>query len=821
VSAINNLVSTSNSKLVMPRWQPILVLALGLVLTLPTCATRPQEVAAKAGVLVDTTGAALSASLLQWANGTYTNCTSYTNGTAWSVQIASGVGSMDHNPLSVVQDNTSCTLTLTSLVTSENSKTTYAAASPIQLGASYGTASAFANGANPIAFYANAVLSSTSFSSAFTVTILYSSNPNLGTGTLGASGVCPTGEASKADSSGNGAANLCCAAAANYLNCNGSCVNDQTDNNNCGVCGTVCNTWQGQFCSSGQCVACGESSNDLSGIGTGDFSISFNLTDTHGTGTERAIINQRNVCGFANFWDLRMSSSGYLFIETDDGTNDRELTPSVLIENNGSHSIVVNRTSQILFALIDGSPVAWGSSLANWSGNLPALSYTDVCDSTNTVTSVTNLCINPGAPPPLQNGTYAFLNPNLAYALDDEGSSGTLADQVTYTGANQNWTVTQVEGGTKYKITAANNLALTGSSSGGQLTLASWAAASDQLWTFIPNSIQSGTGDTIYNIINASTGQAIDANGGGQSHQVIQYAWTTTNTNQAWLLIDVPIQNGTYEFINPNLGYALDDEGSSGTLADQVLYTGTTSNQNWTVTQVAGGIEILAANGLALTAPSSNSQQVLLAAWTAASNQLWTFSPVSIQSGTNAVVYNIVNVSTGYAIDANGGGQSHEVIQYTSSTTNANQAWLLINRATLTPPILNGTYSFADAAGYSLDDPGASGTAIPDQVTYSGTDQQWIVTLVSGLEYKIISANISAGALTAGSSEGTIASLSSYSDLPSQLWVIQQNGSSGYNVVNVGGGLVLDDNNGGSSTQCHQWAWSTTNANQNWTLTAR
>ncbi|MGD0835842.1 MAG: RICIN domain-containing protein [Polyangia bacterium] len=85
----------------------------------------------------------------------------------------------------------------------------------------------------------------------------------------------------------------------------------------------------------------------------------------------------------------------------------------------------------------------------------------------------------------------------------------------------------------------------------------------------------------------------------------------------------------------------------------------------------------------------------------------------------------------------------------------------------------------------------------------------------------MISANISAGALTAGSSEGTIASLSSYSDLPSQLWVIQQNGSSGYNVVNVGGGLVLDDNNGGSSTQCHQWAWSTTNANQNWTLTAR
>ncbi|CAM2802991.1 Stigma-specific protein, Stig1 [Legionella steigerwaltii] len=35
--------------------------------------------------------------------------------------------------------------------------------------------------------------------------------------------------------------------------CNGSCVNTQTDNNNCGACGNVCST--GSTCSSGQCVA--------------------------------------------------------------------------------------------------------------------------------------------------------------------------------------------------------------------------------------------------------------------------------------------------------------------------------------------------------------------------------------------------------------------------------------------------------------------------------------------------------------------------------------------------------------------------------------
>ena len=92
---------------------------------------------------------------------------------------------MDNNPLSVVMDNTGCTLTLTALVTNENTKTTYTASPSIVLGASYaGTASSFANGANPIAFYGNAMLSSLSFASNFTLDILYSDDPSLGSASL-------------------------------------------------------------------------------------------------------------------------------------------------------------------------------------------------------------------------------------------------------------------------------------------------------------------------------------------------------------------------------------------------------------------------------------------------------------------------------------------------------------------------------------------------------------------------------------------------------------------------------------------------------------
>lgn len=753
--------------------------------------------------VVTATGTApLTADTIQWIDGTYgAGCAARTG--SWSARV-SGSATMDYTALSVVMNNTGCVLTLTKIIADQ----TYTTTSPIAMTTSYaGSASQF-TGSGSLSFYANAMLSSASFASTFTITLLYSANPNLLTSSLatgyasvssspstagsnapnytldlttgvftatvsdttssvqavsgtanlvqgttagggyyvdqgilpstptfaqldsayasatpttisgtpvlipasafgltgvsigspvvrtlviqrnnagvysyqtfaitfscgGACGVCPAGESSKADSSGHGAANACCASAATTLNCNGTCVNLQSDNNNCGSCGTACPTSQGEFCQAGQCQVCGWSSNDLSGIGTGDFTISFTMQSTATSGSERAIINQRSVCSGGAFWDLRISSAGYLFIETDDGSNDLQLTPTVQLNDSQQHTIMVQRSSQVLTGYVNGTAVTAGLSLANWSGQLQALQTgSGVCDGTNSALTVGSVCINPGAAPPVANGTYEFLD-GAGWALDDPngGGAGTGADQVLYTGmgSNQNWTVTRVAAN-KYKILAANGTALTGSSSFGQLTLQSYTGASNQLWIFASNGAQ-------YNIINASTQQAMDSNGGGTGHQVIQYTW---------------------------------------------------------------------------------------------------------------------------------------------SITNANQTWTLINRSTIVPLVANGTYAFVDTAGYALDDPngGGSGT-VPDQVTYSGANQKWTVTLVNGLEYKIIAA--SGAALTATGSNGTIAPLSSYTGVAGQLWVIQPNGST-YNLLNVDSSLALDDNSGGSGSTCHQWTFTTNNTYQMWTL---
>lgn len=134
--------------------------------------------------IVNRSVSALSLGNLLWANGTYgANCTSHV-GASWSMKITGGNVTMDNPALSVVQDNTTCVLTLTALVTNENTKTTYTASPAITLGAAFaGGGSAFDSGAGT-AFYGNAKMSPADFSSNFTVTILYSDNPSLATGAI-------------------------------------------------------------------------------------------------------------------------------------------------------------------------------------------------------------------------------------------------------------------------------------------------------------------------------------------------------------------------------------------------------------------------------------------------------------------------------------------------------------------------------------------------------------------------------------------------------------------------------------------------------------
>jgi hypothetical protein len=103
---------------------------------------------------------------LTYVKGTYSSCTARLDGQQWSVAIGSSTKLEDE--LSVVKNDDTCKLVLTSLQTTGM----FSADPAILLGTAYAdNASKFGS---PVQFYANAKLSTATFSSAFTLTILVS-----------------------------------------------------------------------------------------------------------------------------------------------------------------------------------------------------------------------------------------------------------------------------------------------------------------------------------------------------------------------------------------------------------------------------------------------------------------------------------------------------------------------------------------------------------------------------------------------------------------------------------------------------------------------
>jgi Laminin G domain len=136
---------------------------------------------------------------------------------------------------------------------------------------------------------------------------------------------------------------------------------------------------------------------DLSNVGTGDFHVSATITTVQ-SGLV-ALANQRGVCGFGVFWDIRIQN-GLLFVETDDNTSYTNLVSTGKTVNDGQpHDVLVNRTAGTLTAYIDG--VASGSkrSAASLASLPPLLSRTDPCightgDPTVAfVGTIANLCV--------------------------------------------------------------------------------------------------------------------------------------------------------------------------------------------------------------------------------------------------------------------------------------------------------------------------------------------------------------------------------------------------------------------------------------------
>jgi hypothetical protein len=130
-------------------------------------------------------------------------------------------------------------------------------------------------------------------------------------------------------------------------------------------------------------AACPGATRDLSNVGTGDFRISFHVVTTQ-TGWA-ALLNQRSVCFFAVFWDIRQTDAGTLLVETDNNTSTsyQSVQSTIKINDGKPHDVTVARAAGTLTIRIDGAAAGQGPSSAAL-GAMPALRVgTDSCGPTS------------------------------------------------------------------------------------------------------------------------------------------------------------------------------------------------------------------------------------------------------------------------------------------------------------------------------------------------------------------------------------------------------------------------------------------------------
>ncbi|MEM1324795.1 MAG: LamG-like jellyroll fold domain-containing protein [Bacteroidota bacterium] len=95
--------------------------------------------------------------------------------------------------------------------------------------------------------------------------------------------------------------------------------------------------------------------NTLGNFGTGDFTLEARIKTTQKSGY---ILSKRDVCGFANFWNIRISNDGYVnmeMIEDVSGGNRGTLEGITDIADGVWHHITVSREAGILRIYVDGN----------------------------------------------------------------------------------------------------------------------------------------------------------------------------------------------------------------------------------------------------------------------------------------------------------------------------------------------------------------------------------------------------------------------------------------------------------------------------------
>ncbi len=112
---------------------------------------------------------------------------------------------------------------------------------------------------------------------------------------------------------------------------------------------------------------------DLSGIGTGDFHVTFTLVTT--AQSWMALVNQRSACLPYDGWDVYMTPTGAIEVETDDGiAADRVWQVGGGPVNNGQpHLIEAARVGGYLWVETDGPPMSVLMPDTHALGSLPPI----------------------------------------------------------------------------------------------------------------------------------------------------------------------------------------------------------------------------------------------------------------------------------------------------------------------------------------------------------------------------------------------------------------------------------------------------------------
>ncbi|MEV8375965.1 RICIN domain-containing protein [Kribbella sp. NPDC056861] len=249
-------------------------------------------------------------------------------------------------------------------------------------------------------------------------------------------------------------------------------------------------------------------------------------------------------------------------------------------------------------------------------------------------------------------------------------------------------------------------------------------------------------GDGSYQILNASTGNALGVDSGTTTSR----AWGSKPTvtaissavGQQWWLIKNT--GGTFRFVNRHSGLVLGLSADSGRLAETTPtrdWTNATGNsvggtrtggeQTLSVTQVGtapqnlNGVHTVSTGGKALDDPDRSTApgtQLITWATNGETNQKWTFT----QQADGA--YTLKNGSSGLCADVNGGATTAgtAIIQWTC-TNGPNQRWTATKLA-------NGNYTLTSvASGLLLTTAStADGAKATQQPNTNSTLQQWTIS---------------------------------------------------------------------------------------------